>query len=95
MNIIPLILEAEIKRYKSELHDCLFAVIFSDSMKRIDPKVSDIRNLNLSVMSKCIVFLTHEGFETREIASLLLSNQHSIRTIMLNIKKRYPIPQNS
>lgn len=88
VNIIPLILDAEIKRYKTDLRDSLYAVMFSDKMKMTDPKISDFDMLNLSVMGKCVLLLSQEGFEEHEMASMLISTKHSIRTLMLNLKKR-------
>ena len=89
-NIIPLLLDAEIKRYKTDLRDSLYAVMFSNKMKLSNPKICDVDMLNLSVMSKCVVLLSQEGFEEQEIASMLISTKHSIHTLNLNLRKRYP-----
>ena len=55
------------------------------------PELDDIMYLKLSDLNKCILLMSILGFSANEMADLLLSTPHSIQTMMLNIRKKYPV----
>lgn len=87
---IHLIVDKEVKKHKDETLAELYQMILNPGMFHQFPELCDIMQLRLSDMNKCIVLLSILDFSPNEMADLLLSTTHSIKTIMLNIRKKYP-----
>lgn len=87
---VHVIVDKEVKRHKVETLSELYRLILNNKMSVDFPEVREIMHLRLSDMNKCILFMSILGFHATEIADLLLSTTHSIQTMMLNIRKKYP-----
>ena len=84
------IVDKEVKQHKENSLSELFGIVFNVDMRRLFPEIDDIIPLKLSDLNKCILLMSILGFPVNEIADLLLSTPHSIQTMMLNIRKKYP-----
>lgn len=88
---VHILVDKELKRHKEETLSELYRLILNNEMSVNFPEVKDIMLLRLSDMNKCILLMSILGFQANEIANLLFSTTHSIQTMMLNIRKRYPV----
>ena len=86
-----LIVDKEVKKHKDETLAELYRMILNQDMCQHFPDLCDIMELRLSDLNKCVLLMSILGFTPCEIADLLLSTTHSIKTIMLNIRKKYPV----
>lgn len=87
---MQIIVDKEVKRHKEESLSELYGIILNAEMCRHFPEIGDIIGLRLSDQNKCVLLMSILGFSASEMADFLLSTTHSIKTIMLNIRKRYP-----
>ena len=87
---MQIIIDKEVKRHKEESLSELYGIILNAEMCRYFPEIGDIIPLKLSDLNKCILLMSILGFSANEMADLLLSTPHSIQTMMLNIRKKYP-----
>lgn len=87
---MQIIVDKEVKRHKEESLSELYGIILNAEMCRYFPEIGDIIPLKLSDLNKCILLMSILGFSVNEMADLLLSTPHSIQTMMLNIRKKYP-----
>ena len=86
-----LIVDKEVKKHKDETLAELYRMILNQDMCQHFPDLCDIMELRLSDLNKCVLLMSILGFTPCEIADLLLSTTHSIKTMMLNIRKKYPV----
>ena len=87
---MQIIVDKEVKRHKEDSLSELFGIVFNADMRRHFPEIDDISPLKLSDLNKCILLMSILGFSASEMADFLLSTPHSIQTMMLNIRKKYP-----
>lgn len=87
---VHIIVDKEVKQHKEETLSELYRLILNNEMSVDFPEIREIMHLRLSDMNKCILLMSILGFHATEIANLLLSTTHSVQTMMLNIRKRYP-----
>lgn len=90
MGMVHMIFDKELKLHKEESLSGLYTLIFSTEMSMCFPELNDLRKLKLTDMNKCILFMSLIGFSSNEIADLLMSSTNSIKTMKLNIRKKYP-----
>lgn len=88
---MQIIVDKEVKRHKEDSLSEFYEIILNDEMCRYFPEIGDIIHLKLSDLNKCILLMSILGFSANEMADLLLSTPHSIKTMMLNIRKKYPV----
>lgn len=88
---VQFIIDNEVKRHKEKTLSEFFGIIFNSYMSQDFPELDDIMYLKLSDLNKCILLMSILGFSANEMADLLLSTPHSIQTMMLNIRKKYPV----
>ena len=87
---MQIIVDKEVKKHKGKTLTELYGIVLNTDMARRFPELTEIMQLKLSDLNKCILLMSILGFSTNEIADLLLSTPHSIQTMMLNIRKKYP-----
>lgn len=90
ISMVHIIFDKELKLHKEESLSGLYTLIFSTEMSMCFPELNDLRKLKLTDMNKCILFMSLIGFSSNEIADLLMSSTNSIKTMKLNIRKKYP-----
>ena len=90
MGMVHMIFDKELKLHKEESLSGLYMLVFSNDMSMCFPELNDVRKLKLTDMNKCILFMSLIGFSSNEIADLLMSSTNSIKTMKLNIRKKYP-----